>query len=136
MLFKKSIKILGVRVYGLEIYIHTFFSVGEGAMNALRYWQLRDDACTLYRLGAETSANSPSFSYPHGAMNFLAALAIKILIANSCIRDDAESLKGSHRTGDGPILLRTSVPHSFNDNLSKEPILSARSISLDGTFKV
>jgi hypothetical protein len=27
-------------------------------------------ACTLYRLLDETSANTPSFSYPYGAMNF------------------------------------------------------------------
>ncbi len=55
-------------------------------MKALRYWQLRDDACELYRLHAETSANAPRFSYPYDAMNFMAALAIRILIANSCTR--------------------------------------------------
>jgi hypothetical protein len=47
-------------------------------MNAQGYWQLRDDACTLYRLRDKTSANTPCFSYPYGAMNFMAALAIKM----------------------------------------------------------
>jgi hypothetical protein len=28
------------------------------------------NACTLYRLLDETSANTPRFSYPNGAMNF------------------------------------------------------------------
>ncbi len=43
----------------------------------------RDDACALYRLHGETSANAPRFSFPCGAMIFIAALAIRILIANS-----------------------------------------------------
>jgi hypothetical protein len=43
-----------------------FFSVGKGAMNAPRYWQLLDDACSA----VETSGNTPRFSNPYGAMNF------------------------------------------------------------------
>jgi hypothetical protein len=38
------------------------FSVGKGAMNVPRYWQRRDDACTLYRLRHEISAITPRFS--------------------------------------------------------------------------
>jgi hypothetical protein len=46
--------------------------IGNCAMNDPRWWQLLDDACTcaLYRLRDETSANTPLFSYPYGAMNF------------------------------------------------------------------
>jgi hypothetical protein len=46
------------------------FSVGNGAMNAPRNWQLCDDACTVYRLRNETSTSTPRFpistrSLPH-----------------------------------------------------------------------
>jgi hypothetical protein len=58
------------------------FSVGISAMNAPRYWQQRDDGWST----VETSANIPSFSYLYAMMNFKTALAIKILIANSCTR--------------------------------------------------
>jgi hypothetical protein len=44
-----------------------FFFVGNDAMNSPRYWHLRDDAC-------------------NAAMNIMAALAIRILISNSCTR--------------------------------------------------
>jgi hypothetical protein len=44
--------------------------IGSCAMNESRWWQLLDDACTLYRLRDETSVNTPLFSYPYGAMNF------------------------------------------------------------------
>jgi hypothetical protein len=49
-----------------------FLSVGNGAMTAPRYWQRRDDVvhCSLRD---ETSDNIPHFSYPQGAMNFMAA---------------------------------------------------------------
>ncbi len=43
-----------------------FFSVGNGAMNALRYCELQDDAFS----GVDTSANTPHFSFPYDAMNF------------------------------------------------------------------
>ncbi len=35
-------------------------------MNALRYCELHDDAFS----GDDTSANTPRFSFPYGAMNF------------------------------------------------------------------
>jgi hypothetical protein len=41
-----------------------FFSVGKGAMNATRYWELRDDAYSA----VDTSANTPRFSCPYGAI--------------------------------------------------------------------
>ncbi len=54
-------------------------------------------------------------------------LGIRILIANNCTR----SLKGSHRRGDGWITFRAS---RFCKEL-KFDIVSARSFSLDSTFK-
>jgi hypothetical protein len=42
------------------------FSVGNGAMNASRGWQLRDDACS----DVVTSAHTPCFFYPFGALKF------------------------------------------------------------------
>jgi hypothetical protein len=60
------------------------FSVGNDAMNAPRYWQQRDDAGTLYRLRDEINAIIPGFFFPYGVMNFMPALRIRILLANSC----------------------------------------------------
>jgi hypothetical protein len=37
--------------------------IGNGAMNDLHYWQLRYAACEYC---------TPHFSYPYGAMNFMA----------------------------------------------------------------
>jgi hypothetical protein len=59
-----------------------FFYVGKGAIDAPRYWQLRDDVF---------SAIHHVFPIPTGAVSFMAALAIRILNANRCIRGDAES---------------------------------------------
>jgi hypothetical protein len=53
-----------------------FFSVGNGAMNASRYWQLHDDGCSA----VGTIANTPCFSYPYGAMISWS----RWQIANSC----------------------------------------------------
>ncbi len=39
------------------------FSVGNGAMNAPRYWQRGRDACTMWRLRDETGAITPRFFY-------------------------------------------------------------------------
>jgi len=51
------------------------------------------------------------------------------------VRGGAESLKGSHRLGDRLIFLKTSsMPHSLKTTYRLIP-LSARSISLDSTFK-
>ena len=57
------------------------FSVGNGAMNARkidncavndpRWWQLLDDACTLYRLRDKINAITTRFFFHHGAINFL-----------------------------------------------------------------
>ncbi len=41
--------------------IMLFFSVSKDPMSAPRYWQLREDVCTLYKLRDDTSANKPSF---------------------------------------------------------------------------
>jgi len=52
-----------------------FFSPGKGAF--LGYW---DDAC----ITVEAGANTPHFYFCVGPMWFMAALAIRILFANSC----------------------------------------------------
>ncbi len=54
-----------------------FFFVVNGALNAPRYWQLRDDAGS----DVETSG-TPRFSYTYGAMSFMLAFEIRILMAN------------------------------------------------------
>jgi hypothetical protein len=51
-------------------------------MSALRNWELLDDACGA----VETSAKTPRFSHPYGAMNVHGTLGIMILIANSFTR--------------------------------------------------
>ncbi len=66
-------------------------------------------------------------------MNFIPALAFFFQIANQK-KEVLNTLKDSRRMGDGPTFRKTSAPPS-NDELSNEPILSARSISLDSTFK-
>jgi hypothetical protein len=53
-----------------------FLSLGNGAIKAPRYCKLRHDACQYLTM----------FSGSYSAMNFLAALAIRIQIANSCTR--------------------------------------------------
>jgi hypothetical protein len=63
-----------------------------------------------------------------------APLDMRILIANSCT-SGAESLYDSHSMwGEGLIFLETSAPHSFMTTYQMN-IFSARSISLDSTFK-
>ncbi len=75
------------------------FSVGNGTMNVSRYWQRRDDVCTLYRLRDKSSAITLRVSYPYGAMNFMPALAISILIANSCNKMAWRDLKALPQDG-------------------------------------
>ncbi len=93
-----------------------FFSVGNGAMNASRYWQLRDDAC----IGVETCANIPRFSYPYCALNFMAnslANTGRILIANCTIRRLIfKRLSQDEGQTDFSKNLRASP---FNDDLSR-----------------
>jgi hypothetical protein len=66
-------------------------SVGNGAINTLRYWQQRNERslmCSQLRIDAcsdvGNSANTTRFSYPYQAMNVVPALGIRILIATSC----------------------------------------------------
>jgi hypothetical protein len=55
------------------------FSVENGAMNASRYWQQRNErsgmsatACAMMPYSnVETSVNTTRFSYPYGTMNFM-----------------------------------------------------------------
>jgi hypothetical protein len=53
----------------------------------------------------------------------------------TAVRNGAESLKGSHRMGDGPIFLKASSPHSSMTTYRMN-LLSAKSISLDSTFNL
>jgi hypothetical protein len=65
---------------------------------------------------------------------FMSALGIKILLANSSTRW-CGNLQGSHTMGDGTDCPKISAPHPFMTNYWLIP-LSARSISLDRTFKI
>jgi hypothetical protein len=51
------------------------------------------------------------------------------------VQDGAESLKVSHRMGDGPILLKTSALTSLMTTYRMN-LFSVRSFSLDSTFNV
>ncbi len=53
-------------------------------MNTLRYWELRDDACILAQLRPVQIHHV--FTIPTALRNFMSALGIRILIANSCTR--------------------------------------------------
>ncbi len=57
-------------------------SVGRGKINAPRYWELRDDACSAF----ETSGNTSRFPHPYRTMNFHVRSGNygMILMANSC----------------------------------------------------
>ncbi len=78
--------------------------IGNGIMNAPRYWQVRDDAYsdvrtsanTLERMGKLGSAfekADASAAYPYGAINF-SSLGIRSE-SPTAVRGGAESLKGS-----------------------------------------
>jgi hypothetical protein len=109
------------------------FSVGNGTMNVLRYWQRRDDVYTLYRLRDKISAITPRVSYPYGAMNFMPALAIGILIANICTRWRVGIFKALPQDGGQTDFFENIHAYPFHKELSNETLL-ARSISLDCTF--
>ncbi len=93
-----------------------FFPVGKDAMNAPRYWELHD-ACS----DVNTSANAPRFSYPNEFLSqwiFMAALGIRILIANSSTR--WHWIKGDGEAG--KILVENLwVSQSFKDNFYADP---------------
>jgi hypothetical protein len=50
-------------------------------------------------------------------------------------KEALQTLKSSHRMGDGPISLKTSAPHSLMTAYQMS-LISAGSISLDSTFKI
>jgi hypothetical protein len=64
-------------------------------MNAPRYWELLDDACSV----VETSLNAPRFSHPYGAMNFHFRFGNWDPTGCTAVLGGGESLGGSHRTG-------------------------------------
>jgi hypothetical protein len=73
-------------------------------------------------------------AYPYGTMNFIPVSEIHFRIANSRSRWRC-NIKGLSQDGgrtDFSENLRSSL---FNDDLSKESMLSDRSISLDRIFK-
>jgi hypothetical protein len=54
-------------------------------------------------------------------MDFIPALAIRFQIANpTAVRGGADSLKGFHRIGDGPIFLKNLRASLFKKGLSNE----------------
>jgi hypothetical protein len=93
-----------MNTFGIIIY---HFSIGRGAMNAQKYWNcaIMHVDCRLYDV---TSTNTPRF--------FLAELAIRIPIANSCARSPT-----GWEWADFSKILRTSL---LNKYLSKEPNFS------------
>jgi len=109
-----------------------FFSLGNGAMIAPRFWQLGDDVCTLYILRNENSANTPLFSYPPARWISWPRRQLRPQLPTS-VRGNAEFLKGSQKLGDGSIFLKTSAPHSLMTTYRMN--LLFRSISLDSNFK-
>ncbi len=64
-------------------------------------------------------------------MNFMSALGNEDPTA---VQDGTESLKGSHRKGDGPMFLKTSMPLPLIRCFRMRPFL-ARSMALNWTFK-
>ncbi len=86
--------------------------------------------CSKFKLYAKT----PRFSYPYGTVNFMAMLGIRILITNSCTRC-RWIFKGisqdEGRTDFSENRRAFSLMMAYQRKL-----LSARSISLDSTFKV
>ncbi len=79
------------------------------------------------RLCDVTSTKTPRLSYPYGEMNFIAALAKRILIANSCTRW-LGIFKGLSEDGGW-------ADFSFFSKYMSVNLTSAGSISLDSTFK-
>ncbi len=78
-------------------------------------------------------ANASPFSYPYGAMNFMVALAIRIIIDNSYTR-----LRGIFKvlSQDGEWLgFSQNLPASLKINVIQMNLMSAVSFSLDSTFK-
>jgi hypothetical protein len=71
------------------------------------------------------------YPIPTAQLILVSALVIRILLANSCT---LVLYKGSHRMGDREIFLKVFAPHPLMMAYRFIP-LSARSISLDSTFK-
>jgi hypothetical protein len=104
-------------------------------MNALRYWQRRDDAYTLYRLRDEITAITPRVFYPYGAINFfIPTLGVRILRANSCPRWRG-IFKGLSQEGGRNNFSENLHASPFTKDLSNKATF-ARSISLGSTFNM
>jgi hypothetical protein len=99
-----------------------FFSVGNGATNCSTIFETAQ--WTLHDIGnyAMMPINTPRFSYPYGVINFefMAALALKFLIANICMRWRwiFKELSQDRGRVDFSKNLRASL---FNKYLSNEP---------------
>jgi hypothetical protein len=65
------------------------------------------------------------------SVNFFIISSIKVLSSEM----DLESVKSSHKMGDGRIFLKISAPLSLI-NTNQMNLISAGSISLDSTFKM
>jgi hypothetical protein len=88
------------------------WDIGNGAMNDLRYWQLRDNACeyTTFFLSLRRD-------------EFMAALTIGILIANSCTRWRRIFI-GLSQDGGWANFSKNLLASFFNKYLSNEPNFS------------
>ncbi len=76
-------------------------------------------------------ANIPRFSYPYTAMNFMTAMAIRILIANSWTRWRG-IFNGLSQDGGKMDLSKTLRNSFFNEYISNEPNFSQ--IHLPGQY--
>ncbi len=102
------------------------FPIGKGAMRCL---EMRVDACSLI----ETSANTPRFPHPYGAIS---SLGIRILLANSCTRRRGIFKGFSQNKGTAGLSKNLHASPFYKKKLSNMTLISVRSISLDSTFKL
>jgi hypothetical protein len=102
-------------------------SAGKGTMNAPRCWQPRNDVHCVYTAKWST----PIVSYPYGAMNFMPALGIRILIAHSCTRC-RWILKRLSQDGEQVDFSKNLRASLFKKRLSNE--LNFSRIQRDSTF--
>jgi hypothetical protein len=96
-----------------------------GLFSFISRWNSHYGNCTMMPVTPlrPCSANT-RFSYPYGTMNFMAALAIRFIIANSCTRWRG-ILKGSHAQDGGRLdFVKNFLFSLYNKYLSNEPNFS------------
>jgi hypothetical protein len=112
------------------------FSVGNGAMNALQYWQRRNELSALLETVKKClQVHCSQYNYTTACwISFPCWQFVPKL--PTAVQVGAETLKDSHRMGDGRIFQKTSALLSLIRAFQMRLIL-AGSISLDtdSTFK-